>query len=215
MIRVTLSVGPASSESEMKPLSLTTIRSGMLAFGLVSGLSAPSMAGPIQPDVPLPTAAAAPTITPVRDSWAGGNDRQFNNWQWRRHDGRRFARSGNWNRRHWNRGNWNGGRHWRQNRGRYYGGGYYGRYYDDNGAAALLGLGLGFGLGSLYQGYYNQGYYNRGYYNNGYYAPRRYYRTLPSAHVRWCYDRYRSYRAWDNTFQPYGGPRRQCWSPYS
>jgi len=36
-----------------------------------------------------------------------------------------------------------------------------------------------------------------------------------SAHVSWCYDRYRSYRAWDNTFQPYHGPRRQCWSPYS
>ena len=36
-----------------------------------------------------------------------------------------------------------------------------------------------------------------------------------SAHVAWCYDRYRSYRAWDNTFQPYNGPRRQCWSPYS
>ncbi|TIP33596.1 MAG: BA14K family protein, partial [Mesorhizobium sp.] len=29
-----------------------------------------------------------------------------------------------------------------------------------------------------------------------------------------CHDRYRSYRAWDNTFQPYNGPRRQCISPY-
>lgn len=36
-----------------------------------------------------------------------------------------------------------------------------------------------------------------------------------NAHVDWCYDRYRSYRAWDNTFQPYEGPRRQCYSPYS
>jgi Ni/Co efflux regulator RcnB len=36
-----------------------------------------------------------------------------------------------------------------------------------------------------------------------------------SAHVQWCYDRYRSYRASDNTFQPYNGPRRQCYSPYS
>ena len=34
------------------------------------------------------------------------------------------------------------------------------------------------------------------------------------AHVQWCYDRYRSYRASDNTFQPYNGPRRQCNSPY-
>ncbi|WP_353641650.1 BA14K family protein [Mesorhizobium sp. WSM2239] len=36
-----------------------------------------------------------------------------------------------------------------------------------------------------------------------------------NAHVQWCYDRYRSYRAYDNTFQPYNGPRRQCYSPYS
>ncbi|HEX2139841.1 MAG TPA: BA14K family protein [Woeseiaceae bacterium] len=36
-----------------------------------------------------------------------------------------------------------------------------------------------------------------------------------NAHVEWCYDRYRSYRAYDNTFQPYNGPRRQCYSPYS
>jgi signal peptidase I len=43
-----------------------------------------------------------------------------------------------------------------------------------------------------------------------------YYRgTGGNAHVRWCYNRYRSYRAWDNTFQPYNGPRRQCYSPYS
>lgn len=35
-----------------------------------------------------------------------------------------------------------------------------------------------------------------------------------NAHVRWCSQRYRSYRAYDNTFQPYNGPRRQCISPY-
>ena len=34
------------------------------------------------------------------------------------------------------------------------------------------------------------------------------------AHVDWCYARYRSYRAYDNTFQPYNGPRRACVSPY-
>ena len=36
-----------------------------------------------------------------------------------------------------------------------------------------------------------------------------------SSHVEWCYDRYRSYRASNNTFQPYNGPRQQCYSPYS
>jgi hypothetical protein len=35
------------------------------------------------------------------------------------------------------------------------------------------------------------------------------------AHVQWCYDRWRSYRAYDNTYQPYYGSRRQCISPYS
>ena len=34
-----------------------------------------------------------------------------------------------------------------------------------------------------------------------------------SSHVQWCYDRYRSYRASDNTYQPNSGPRRQCVSP--
>ncbi len=37
---------------------------------------------------------------------------------------------------------------------------------------------------------------------------------LSNAHVRWCYDRYRSYDASSNTFQPYNGPRRACYSPY-
>ena len=35
-----------------------------------------------------------------------------------------------------------------------------------------------------------------------------------NSHVNWCYNRYRSYRARDNTFQPYQGRRRQCRSPY-
>lgn len=48
-----------------------------------------------------------------------------------------------------------------------------------------------------------------------YVAPPRYARpAYGNAHVQWCYDRYRSYRASDNTFQPYNGPRQQCYSPY-
>jgi hypothetical protein len=45
--------------------------------------------------------------------------------------------------------------------------------------------------------------------------PPRYHRGGGSAHVQWCYNRYRSYRDYDNTFQPYNGPRQQCYSPYS
>ncbi len=33
-------------------------------------------------------------------------------------------------------------------------------------------------------------------------------------HVEWCSMRYRSYRSYDNTFQPNYGPRQQCYSPY-
>ncbi|WP_127753005.1 BA14K family protein [Devosia sp. 1566] len=33
-------------------------------------------------------------------------------------------------------------------------------------------------------------------------------------HLRWCESQYRSYRASDNTFQPFNGPRQQCVSPY-
>ena len=40
-------------------------------------------------------------------------------------------------------------------------------------------------------------------------------RRSGDAHVNWCYNRYRSYRAYDNTYQPYNGPRRQCYSPYN
>lgn len=34
------------------------------------------------------------------------------------------------------------------------------------------------------------------------------------AHVNWCSNRYRSYRVYDNSWQPNYGPRRECRSPY-
>ena len=90
-------------------------------------------------------------------------------------------------------------------------------------------------------GFYRRG--NEAYYNGhrGYYERRRGYRRYNGAwfplaafatgaiiggavadrpvrygggHVEWCANRYRSYRAYDNTYQPYNGPRRQCNSPY-
>lgn len=36
-----------------------------------------------------------------------------------------------------------------------------------------------------------------------------------SAHVRWCSARYRTYRAFDNTYVPRVGVRAQCNSPYN
>lgn len=38
--------------------------------------------------------------------------------------------------------------------------------------------------------------------------------ALPSRHVQWCADRYRTYRASDNTYVPRAGVRAQCRSPY-
>lgn len=41
-----------------------------------------------------------------------------------------------------------------------------------------------------------------------------YRRVLSVSHYRWCHLQYRSYRQYDNTYQPYHGPRQQCISPY-
>ena len=34
------------------------------------------------------------------------------------------------------------------------------------------------------------------------------------SHHEWCANRWRSYRAYDNSYQPNNGPRRECVSPY-
>ena len=123
-------------------------------------------------------------------------------------------------------------------RGGYYGG-YHGGYYHHNGGDgwgwALGGLAAGAIIGGMLAqpGYYGSGYYDQGYYGpysgpyyygstryyarryyypGTYYYPRAYYGG--NGHVRWCFARYRSYRAYDDTFQPYYGPRRACVSPY-
>lgn len=38
---------------------------------------------------------------------------------------------------------------------------------------------------------------------------------MSSQHMRWCENRWRSYRASDNSYQPTYGPRQRCVSPYS
>ena len=51
--------------------------------------------------------------------------------------------------------------------------------------------------------------------NDGYARPRaRYEGSINPRHIDWCYARYRSYREYDNSFQPNYGPRRECLSPY-
>lgn len=100
----------------------------------------------------------------------------------------------------------------------------------------------GGGGGYYRRGYYGgyRGYpgYRYGYrrYNDGYWYPLaafgagaiiggaiasqpRYVEPAPAVgvnprHYEWCASRYRSYRAYDNTFQPNSGPRRSCLSPF-
>jgi hypothetical protein len=112
---------------------------------------------------------------------------------------------------------------WRHGGGGHWNGGYHHHHGSDWGLA--LG-GLAFGAiigGALAQPYYGPytyygspyGYHRRPY---GYYRPYRQYEPSVSyeggSHVSWCFARYRTYRAFDNTFQPYYGPRRQCVGPY-
>jgi hypothetical protein len=109
-------------------------------------------------------------------------------WQPNRHVNRRDG----WRNRDrgWNRGGWD-------NRRNNYGRRHY-RNHDRNlGGAAIGGLITGAIIGGVLNNNNNARSYRGG-----------------DSHIQWCYDRYRSYRASDNTFQPYNGPRQQCYSPY-
>jgi hypothetical protein len=172
-------------EWHMKKLLSSPLRAGLTVLCLAGMLSVPAMAGPPPANAPAaPAASAAQDVTKIRDE------------RWRRppHHGNRP--SGNWNRPHRP-----GGSHWRPPQ---HGGNWHRprpprhHYYRPHYGGS--GFYLGLGLGAPAYRYYTE--------------PRRYYRPSGNAHVRWCYDRYRSYRASDNTFQPYNGPRRQCRSPY-
>jgi hypothetical protein len=97
------------------------------------------------------------------------------------------------------------------------------RHRRNNNGAAIAGALIGGAIiGGLIANSGRDDYVERRYDRDPYYAPRRVYveprpryrRSLSRAHVRHCYDRYRSYRAYDNTFQPYHGRRRQCRSRY-
>ena len=70
----------------------------------------------------------------------------------------------------------------------------YGRRYHnhDNSGAIIGGLAAGAIIGGLIASQPRS-------YGSGY-----------GSHAEYCYSRYRSYRAYDNTYQPNYGPRRQC-----
>ena len=145
------------------------IRLGLVALGVLAGLSAPAAATPF--------AGAGRTVAPAT---VEQDVVQI------RHRGCYGGWCGRYGRNHLRYRYWDDD--WRYRR-------YHRRYYNSY-PQFYLGLGV-----PAYR----------------YYAPpRRYHRGGgSSAHVAWCYNRYRSYRQWDNTYQPYYGSRRQCWSPYS
>ncbi|PLX38503.1 MAG: BA14K family protein [Hyphomicrobiales bacterium] len=81
-----------------------------------------------------------------------------------------------------------------------------------------------------YGGYPGYPYQKPGYrYHNGYWYPLAAFglsaviiggnyaaqpKGLSAEHYRWCENKYKSYRASDNSYQPFEGPRKPCISPY-
>jgi hypothetical protein len=211
----------------MTPKFRSLARSGLVALGVIGCLSMPAAAVPASMATsPVTTSNLVLPQDPifVRQWYRGGHSWNHGGWNgnWNR------GWNGNWNRGwhgNWNRGccgNWNNGwryrRHWGHygnywgNYGNYWGN--YGNYWGGN-PSVFFSFGVPFGLYDWPGNYYSSPYYYQPrYYAPRYYAPRYYHRSVSSAHARWCYSRYRSYRAWDNTFQPYYGARQQCYSPY-
>jgi BA14K-like protein len=115
-------------------------------------------------------------------------------------------------------------KYWYKGGGNNWGGGHHhGGHNNWGGSGVYLGLGFlpFFGGGYGYGGYPGYGYGGYGYGGYGYggYGYRPYYRPYyrvagGSAHVRYCYNRYRTYDARSNTFIGYDGYRHRCRSPY-
>lgn len=183
-------------------------RSGLVAVAAIACIPAAASAAPIAPSMPAFAGSTSTQVIPVRGEGRDSSANPVYRRNWPRYNAPR-----NWNGRHgirdgrdWRRnGNWRGGnRYWRNHgwRGNHYRGGW------------NRGWGPGWGWGSGI--YLNLNVPDYDYYDVPY-RPRAYPRAAyrgGNAHVEWCYARYRSYRAYDNSYQPYNGPRRACISPY-
>lgn len=162
------------------------VASVLSAVGMAAAMAVTSLAPANAGPLPAPRIVADNNIVDVQ--WGGNRAQQeFTNWN----DQRRIRR-GPGHRHGWYGDNYyyNGYQGYRHRRHGY-------RYYNGwwfPAGAFIAGAIIGSAI------------------NN---PPPRYYRGGGSAHVQWCYNRYRSYREWDNTFQPYHGPRQQCYSPYN
>lgn len=196
---------------------LSSLCASVLAVSFSIPGAASLNAAPIAPSNPVSaTGGQFSDVQYVRDNWRrggwnhGGGGRWAGRGPWGGTDMPAYNRGGGrydgWRGNGWRGNGWRGDRYWRGGGGRnwaYYNGyrgyrnyrpGY--RYYND-----YWFPGAAFVAGAIISGAIA---------NSG----PRYYGGGGSSHVEWCYNRYRSYRASDNTFQPYNGPRRQCVSPY-
>ena len=157
-----------------------------LAIILVSAVTALTGVAPANafPTVSAPTVQTSQPVEKVQ--WR--EDRR----DWRRYSPRYSRDDRRWrNDRRWRDDRRYGDRRWRRD-----------RHHNGSNAGAIIG---GLAAGAIIGGALAQPRYAQ--------PPRRYVGG-GNSHVNWCYSRYRSYRAYDNTFQPYNGPRQQCYSPY-
>ena len=184
----------------MTPKLRSLARSGLLALGVIGGLSLPALGAPIG-------LANNPASETILNDGAQKSLRNVILARSSHHRGRSYYR--NWNNRgHYGRHYGNYSRNYYRPYRNYYRP-YYNNYYRYR-PSISFGIGIplyGFGLGWPD--------YGPSYYAPRYYQPRVYRSPgYSNSHEAWCYNRYRSYRAYDDTFQPYYGPRRQCLSPY-
>ncbi|MGU3398614.1 BA14K family protein [Brucellaceae bacterium D45D] len=165
---------------------------GLIGASFLVSAVVPVTAAPIAPSAQL---ASNENVQQVRDDrWRRGGgghwrgDRNRHRW-----DGPRRGPRHGWNGPRYRNGYWNGHRGYRDYRRGY-------RRHNDGWWYPLAAFGAGAIIGGAITAPQPQRVYRAPAYNN--------------SHVQWCYSRYRSYRASDNTFQPYNGPRQQCYSPY-
>lgn len=172
---------------------------------LMTGLMASALAASMAFTGILP-ASAAPMINPAAPT--AKQDVEKVQYEWRMRRGERRWRGGEFRGRHWRGERWRAGRDfadrgWRGRGDARYWNGHRGYRHWRRGYREYNGWWFplaAFTAGAVITGALND---SRPVYRSG------------NRHVRWCYDHYRSYRAYDNTYQPYSGPRRQCYSPYS
>jgi hypothetical protein len=184
----------------MKRFLSTLCASALTASAAATGVLSASAAPAFVPKAP----AVQSDVIQIRDRVSTAGDGPI--WKKRFGKNNNFRRNGKWK----GNGNWKGNDNWDNDnwdsdygwynghRGYRYKHGDYDNYYNGYwypAAAFVAGALIGGAIAN-----------NNRYYNNGY--------GSGSAHVQWCYDHYRSYREYDNTFQPFNGPRRQCYSPY-